>query len=1004
MHRDSNRLMPIPEPDPGAIPDVRGYEILRNVGVGAMGTVFKARQTSMDRIVALKVLHAGLARDSAFVQRFLREARSAARLNHPNIVQGFDVGRCGDTFYFAMEFVDGPTVGQLLDPETPNGPPRRLDEPRALGIVRAVACALDHAWQKGIVHRDVKPDNIMVGHDGLVKLADLGLARSVERRDRLTFSGEGIFTPDYVSPEQARGDLDLDIRCDIYSLGATLFHMVTGTTPFDGTTATAIAVKHVTEPVPDPRSRLPTLSPGVADLILRMMAKDRGSRPQTPADLIAGLDNVLAALQGTRRPSTGVGPPPPRTHSWVAPTVAAVVALGCIALGAYLFLAKSAADQERIRRERYEQFVTALAEGQRLLAARQWAGAGVAFAKALAIPGHESDIRATEGRRSAQAALAEETRRKDAHGLALDAATDAFRSGDYAKAVREAEAALKEVPDSAAAKEVLSDARKELTLAEQKAKAVDALATGERLAAERRWGEAEAAFLSVLAIPGYDNDTAAKEGVKRSRAGAEDEKRRKAHDRALADARAALIKGDYQAAAREALAALREVPGSPQAVTALAEAQKARELAERKALADSLVVEGERHLRGERWTEAEAAFLKMKGVPGYENDTTAEAGLRAARAAAAVERRKKAHDAALGAARSAFWRGDHETAIREAKSALSELPESSDARNLIAKAEAARAEAERKKQADADAARLEAARRKQADADAATLAGQRRALADAGVAEGQRLLRNGQWAAAEAAFLKVRGIPGYAYDFRVADGLRAARAGWAAEADARKPDRSRTLAAARTALALKQYDRAIEHLTKAIDLFPSDPAPYIDRGHAYERTRDYRRAIEDFTKAIELKPDYALAYSNLAAARLNLGQIEAAIRDANKAIELQPNMVYPYVHRGIARGARGDAAGKVSDCTTAIGLQSDFAPAYNARAGGYYDLKQYDRARQDVRKCLSLAGEVDQWLLTALGMANERPKSVEKPWPEKPAEKPKPVDRPKRTDLRDLVP
>ncbi|MBM4042768.1 MAG: serine/threonine protein kinase, partial [Planctomycetes bacterium] len=309
------------------------------IGVGAMGTVYRARQVAMDRPVALKVLFENLVGDAEFVQRFLREARSAAKLNHPNIVHGYDAGPTGNTFYFAMEFVEGETVGDVLDRE------KRLDEARAVAIARSVALALDHAWQNHIVHRDVKPHNILLARDGTVKLADLGLARSVEWSDRITLDGHVLGTPAYMSPEQARGEDDIDTRSDLYSLGATLFHMVTGTTPFHGRTVQAIAIKQDKEPVPDPRSRFPGVSDAVARLIMWMMSKDRERRPQTPADLIGAIDIAFPPVAhspgSTTLPIPAQARPIPsvsRGNRWLLPGLAGLAALLCLVLGSVLLL------------------------------------------------------------------------------------------------------------------------------------------------------------------------------------------------------------------------------------------------------------------------------------------------------------------------------------------------------------------------------------------------------------------------------------------------------------------------------------------------------------------------------------------------------------------------------------------------------------------------------------------------------------------------------------------
>ena len=267
---------------------IGGYELLGRLGQGGMGAVFKARQVSMDRVVALKILPPKLAKDKSFVERFVREARSAAKLSHPNIVQGIDVGLAAGYHYFAMEFVDGETVKGLLRREG------RLDEKRALEIVRGVAQGLEHAHSRGIIHRDIKPDNIMLARDGAVKLADLGLARSTDKPTTVTIAGTTLGTPHYMAPEHVRGDPNIDTRADIYALGATLYRMVTGQYPFDGPTSAAIMTKHVTDPAPSARETNMEVSRACSDLILHMMAKEPSGRPQTPTDLLGEIDDALA--------------------------------------------------------------------------------------------------------------------------------------------------------------------------------------------------------------------------------------------------------------------------------------------------------------------------------------------------------------------------------------------------------------------------------------------------------------------------------------------------------------------------------------------------------------------------------------------------------------------------------------------------------------------------------------------------------------------------------------
>ena len=272
---------------------VGNYQMLEKLGVGGMGVVYRARQLTMDRDVALKVLPPRLAKDRVFVERFLREARSAARLNHPNIVQGIDVGEAEGLYYFAMELVDGETLDTRLRRVG------RLPEAEALRIARQVALALEHARSHDIIHRDVKPDNILLAKSGVAKLADLGLAKGMSDTS-VTQSTGPLGTPLYMSPEQARGEATLDTRSDIYSLGVTLYHAVVGAPPFTGPSATAVITKHLFEPPVPPRELVPELSEGLSSLLLRMLAKRRETRYQTPAEVLKDIDRLLAGLRLAR--------------------------------------------------------------------------------------------------------------------------------------------------------------------------------------------------------------------------------------------------------------------------------------------------------------------------------------------------------------------------------------------------------------------------------------------------------------------------------------------------------------------------------------------------------------------------------------------------------------------------------------------------------------------------------------------------------------------------------
>ncbi len=267
------------------------YEILEELGSGGMGKVYRARNVTLERIVALKTLAPEFSADEEFVQRFLKEARVAARLNHPNVVQIYDFGSVDGVQYLAMEYVDGESLGTRLN----RG---RLSENEALQIVRQAARALAVAHAAGIVHRDIKPDNLMLTSRGEVKLVDLGIAKRMDEDQGLTQTGQAVGTPNYISPEQIRGLKDIDARADVYSLGATFYHLVTGHAPYKGTSGALVMSMHLTQPLPDPRRYEPGLSEGLCRVLRKTMAKNREERyPDMDA-----LDRDLARVQAGEVP------------------------------------------------------------------------------------------------------------------------------------------------------------------------------------------------------------------------------------------------------------------------------------------------------------------------------------------------------------------------------------------------------------------------------------------------------------------------------------------------------------------------------------------------------------------------------------------------------------------------------------------------------------------------------------------------------------------------------
>lgn len=261
------------------------YEILARVGSGAMGTVFKARQKHLERTVALKVLKPALARDARYVERLEREARIVAKLNHQNIVTAYDLGHEAGYHYFVMEFVEGRSLRQLLA-EWGAFPERQV-----LDVAIQVADALAHAFDCGIIHRDIKPGNILIDQDGRAKLTDMGLAKA-ETDLALTRDGATVGTPQYIAPEQATNPQAADIRSDLYSLGATLFHMATGQPPFRADAIGELIAKVLHERPPSVVDLVPEISDGLSLVIRKLLAKDPALRYQTPRELLEDLHRV----------------------------------------------------------------------------------------------------------------------------------------------------------------------------------------------------------------------------------------------------------------------------------------------------------------------------------------------------------------------------------------------------------------------------------------------------------------------------------------------------------------------------------------------------------------------------------------------------------------------------------------------------------------------------------------------------------------------------------------
>lgn len=313
------------KPAPGEPPqlDIKfgQVHVSRELGRGGMGMVYKGHHLGLDVPVAVKTMSAALAADEHGRQRFLREARTAAKLDHPNIVRVLDVNEQDGTPYIVMEFVDGTDLSALLKKHGP------LQGLAALKVIAQVADGLAHAHALGIVHRDIKPHNIFVSKDGRVKLGDFGLARAVEQTTELTMPGAAVGTAHYMSPEQSNGH-DVDQRSDIYSLGVTAYNLITGAPPYTGTTPVSIAVQHVNKDVPYDREKFGHLPDNLVYLLINMTARDANLRPSAEAVR----DQLIQMLGGSRLksledlldhgsmsqyvPAAPTPPPPSHTPQW----------------------------------------------------------------------------------------------------------------------------------------------------------------------------------------------------------------------------------------------------------------------------------------------------------------------------------------------------------------------------------------------------------------------------------------------------------------------------------------------------------------------------------------------------------------------------------------------------------------------------------------------------------------------------------------------------------------
>ena len=292
------------------------YELIEKIGEGGMAVVYKAKDRLLNRYVAIKILRPEFTQDEQFLESFKRESQAAAGLQHPNIVSIYDVGRTGNINFIVMELVDGRPLSDLIKEKG------RLDYKTTIDIAKQMASALSIAHKHQIIHRDVKPHNIMITSDGVAKLTDFGIARAVSNATMVADTSKIIGSVHYFSPEQARGAY-VDERSDIYSLGIVMFEMLTGRVPFDGETPVEVALKHINEDVPSPAKLVPGIPPALDKIVLKATDKYQTERYKSVDEMLEALKNVefVTQMVGDRVFAAESEPKPRRDESLVVPVM-----------------------------------------------------------------------------------------------------------------------------------------------------------------------------------------------------------------------------------------------------------------------------------------------------------------------------------------------------------------------------------------------------------------------------------------------------------------------------------------------------------------------------------------------------------------------------------------------------------------------------------------------------------------------------------------------------------
>ena len=852
-------MQPVPkgqEPEKGR--NFGKYVVEKELGRGGMGVVYKAWDPEGQRAVAIKCMLRS--DDETETRRFEREARTASSLKHPNIVEVYEVGVEGETPYIAMEYVEGETLSDVLSPHRKKGERIKLD--RAVEMIRDAALALGHAHGRRIVHRDVKPHNIMVDRDGKVRVMDFGLARELKRGVTVTSTGEVLGTPQYMSPEQAKGEREkFGPQTDVWALGVMLYEVAGRCQPFEGETAAEILHRITHEEAVPLRKRNPRIERDLETVVMKCLEGEVGERYPTAGKVAEELSRYLDRVPVVAKPPGLVKRAGRKIRKrkavWlsVASGAAAVIILAAILIP-QLGSARMEAEEARSGRQRAE------------LALQLWAGISnhITQAEINARAGEIQRSRAKldEGIRECRNFLAK-TDSPAAHyflGRLLRA------RGDREEALKELDRALEMDPDLGEARFERGILRVQEYLALKTVAFQTALALRGELAAPPAAAELEEANPELTGIKDKAReDLSAKVG--RSSYFRE-------VDGIFGKAQLARVTGDRKEASRLFKRVLQMEPSYVSALVSLtdiaterAEFAEAVDLATRaitlhRGLGPAYLSRSDAHLQRARANPVEPATPRWL-----------EAALKDAQDALAMGEDTSFAHYTLGNAQRLM--GDIERALESYTKALETDPRSA---NILSNRGAMHAELGNHQAAAADF-------RKALESnpnlpEARTNLGI--SLMDAGDLQGA--LKEHDFA------LKLN--PNLAYVY---------------------VNRSHVL------IRKGEFDRAKEDLEKALELQPGTSQAHYNLGVIYTRLKKFDDALREYDEAIRLKGNRADYYANRGHAKSSLGDLDGAIRDATEAIKLQPAYPVAFINRGDARRRKGDFAGALADFEEAIRLQ-----------------------------------------------------------------------------------